>query len=135
MTAKEWLSRARSIEGELDALNEAREIMEARLTKGVQTLTGDTVQSTKDPHAFDKLGELTWQIMEQTTELDRVKAEIEAVIRKVENGKYRELLVRRYLNGKTFEEVAVKMHYTWRQVHRIHGRALIAVAEVLKCQA
>lgn len=134
MTAKEWLSRARSIEGELDALNEAREIMEARLTKGVQTLTGDTVQSTKDPHAFDKLGELTWQIMEQTRELDRAKAEIEAVIRKVENGKYRELLVRRYLNGKTFEEVAVKMHYTWRQVHRIHGRALIAVAEVLKCQ-
>lgn len=135
MTAKEWLSRARSIEGELDALTEAREIMEARLTKGVQTLTGDTVQSSKDPHAFDKLGELTWQIMEQTRELDRVKAEIEAVIRKVENGKYRELLVRRYLNGKTFEEVAVKMHYTWRQVHRLHGRALIAVAEVLKCQA
>lgn len=134
MTAKEWLSRARSIEGELDALNEAREIMEAQLTRAVQTLTGDTVQSTKDPHAFDRLGELTWQIMEQTRELDRVKAEIEAVIRKVENGKYRELLVRRYLNGKTFEAVAVEMHYTWRQVHRLHGRALIAVAEVLKCQ-
>lgn len=133
MTAKEWLGRARTIEGELAALQEAREIMEAQLTKATQTMTGDTVQSSKDPHAFDRLGELAYQIEAQTKELDRVRAEIESAIRKVDNGKYRELLVRRYINGKTFEAVAVEMNYTWRQVHRIHGRALLEIAEVIKC--
>ena len=34
------------------------------------------------------------------------------------------ILRRRYLEGLTWEEVAVRSNYSWRQVHRIHGRAL-----------
>ena len=29
-----------------------------------------------------------------------------------------------YIDGLTWERVAVEMHYTWRQAHRIHGKAL-----------
>lgn len=134
MTAKEWLSRARTIDGELAALLEAREKLEARLTKATQTLTGDTVQSTKDPHKFDELGDLALQIQEALRTCCRIKTETQTVINRIENGVFRELLIRRYMNGETFEQIAVAMHYSWRQVHRVHGRALIAVAEVLKCQ-
>lgn len=132
MQAKEWLSRARTIDGELAALYEARDIMIAQLTKATQTLTGDVVQSTKDPHTFDKLGELALEIDRATKACHKIKAEVLAVISKVPNTKYRRLLVLRYINGHTFEEIAVEMHYSWRQTCRVHGRALIEVSEVLK---
>lgn len=132
MTAKEWLSRARTIDGELAALMETREIMVSQLTKATQTLTGDTVQSSKDPHKFDELGELALQIEKAVKACHRIKSETLAVIMRVDNATFRELLVLRYLNGLTFEKIAVRMNYSWRQVHRVHGRALIAVAEVLK---
>ena len=38
--------------------------------------------------------------------------------------KERTLLRHKYLEGLTWEEVCVAMHYSWMQVHRIHSRAL-----------
>ena len=132
MTAKEWLNRARTIDDELDALNETRELMIAQLTKSTQTLTGDTVQSTKDPHKFDELGDLAYQIEQAVKSCHRIKTETLAVIQKVDNSALRRLLVLRYLNGKSWESIAVEMNYSWPQIHRLHGRALIAIGEVLK---
>ena len=34
------------------------------------------------------------------------------------------LLMLRYINGKTFEQVAVEMGYSWRHTLRLHGQAL-----------
>lgn len=36
----------------------------------------------------------------------------------------RMLMRYRYLDGMTWEEVAVAISYSWKQMHRIHGRAL-----------
>lgn len=36
----------------------------------------------------------------------------------------RQLLRYRYIDGLEWEAVCVKMTYSWRQTHRIHGRAL-----------
>lgn len=132
MTAKEWLNRARTIDQELAALYEAREIVETQLTKATQTLTGDTVQSTKDPHAFDKLGDIAIQIRDATKTCHRIKAQTLGVIMQLDNSIYRRLLVMRYINGHTFEEISVAIHYSYKQTCRLHGRALIEVAEVLK---
>ena len=30
----------------------------------------------------------------------------------------------RYLRGYTWEQICVKMEYSWKQIHRIHGKAL-----------
>jgi len=132
MTPKEWLNRARTIDGELAALNETRELMIAQLTKSTQTLTGDTVQSTKDPHKFDDLGDLAYQIEQAVKTCHRIKTETLAEIQRVDNSVLRRLLVLRYLNGKSWESIAVEMNYSWRQIHRLHGRALMAIGEVLK---
>ena len=134
MTAKEWLNRARTIDGELEALYETREMMVAQLTKATQTLTGDTVQAPKDPHKFDDLGELALEIERAVKTCHKIKSETLAVIMRIENSTLRRLLVLRYLNGHTWEEIAVRMNYSWRQVHRLHGRAIIEVAEGLKCR-
>lgn len=36
----------------------------------------------------------------------------------------RTLLRYRYIDGLTWEEICVRMSYSWKQIHRIHGRAL-----------
>lgn len=35
----------------------------------------------------------------------------------------------RYIQGLTWEEICAAMHYSWRQVHRIHASALQQLAE------
>lgn len=131
MTAKEWLNRARTIERELRVMGEAREEMIAKLTKATRSISGDIVQSTKDPHAFDRLGELAHEIEARTRELDRVKAEILRTINRVPDGLCRVVLIERYLNCKSFERVAVDNYISIRNVWRIHGRALAAVEVIL----
>lgn len=134
MNAKEWLSRSLTIDRELARLNESRETMIAKLTKATQTITGDVVQSSKDPHAFDRLGELAEKIEKDTRELDRVLAEIHDVIMEVEQPLPRLVLIERYINLKRFERIAVDNNFSIRNVWRIHGRALRLVEEVLNAR-
>jgi hypothetical protein len=45
-------------------------------------------------------------------------------IESLEDEREKLLLTYRYLRGLKWEEICVKMDYKWRQVHRIHARAL-----------
>lgn len=45
-------------------------------------------------------------------------------------GQQERMLMRyRYLDGLSWEEVCAAMHYSWRQVHRIHASALRQLAD------
>ena len=50
--------------------------------------------------------------------------EIHDRIHKMQDGAEKEILIRRYLMGKTWEQIAVEMDYNYRWVLRLHGRAL-----------
>lgn len=50
---------------------------------------------------------------------------IEEKIRKMQNEDERRVLRLRYIKGMKWEEVAVEMGYSWKQVHRYHSDALI----------
>ena len=131
MTAKEYLTRARTLDRELIALERARERTIAQLTNSTQTLTGDPVQSTKDPHKFDRLGDLAGEIQKRTRELDKVRSEILRTVNRVPDGLCRIVLIERYLNVKSFERVAVDNNISIRNVWRIHGRALRFVEGII----
>lgn len=131
MNARTWLNRARTIERELSTLNEARQIINDQLTSATQTLTGDVVQSSKDPHKFDQIGELALTIKLRTMELDRVKAEILRGVNRVPDGLCRIVLIERYLNGKSMEKLADDNNISRRNVWRIHGRAILQMEDVL----
>ena len=63
-------------------------------------------------------------------ELDRLadlRKEIRSVIDSVEDARLHSLLWRRYISGKTWEQVAVSMNYTYRRVTQLHGDALKAI--------
>ncbi len=50
--------------------------------------------------------------------------EIHDRIHKLQDGAEKEVLIRRYLMGRTWEQIAVEMNYNYRWVLRLHGRAL-----------
>lgn len=61
-------------------------------------------------------------------ELLEEQARIEETIEKL--GETERMLMRyRYIEGMTWEEVAVAINYSWMQMHRIHARALAKLVE------
>lgn len=50
--------------------------------------------------------------------------EIHDRIHQMQDGAEKEVLIRRYLMGRTWEQIAVEMDYNYRWVLRLHGRAL-----------
>ncbi len=50
--------------------------------------------------------------------------EIHDRIHQMQGGAEKEVLIRRYLMGRTWEQIAVEMDYNYRSVLKIHGRAL-----------
>ena len=71
------------------------------------------------------------QIAEITDELDRklreyifLRSEIETAIGNLAEPRDRELMRRRYIEGQSWEEIAVAMSYTFRHIIRLHGEVL-----------
>ncbi len=63
---------------------------------------------------------LTLQLGERV----RLREEIEAAIGTVEDERLRLLLRYRYIDGWTWERIAVEMCYSYMQICRLHGKAL-----------
>lgn len=74
-----------------------------------------------------KRTELLGRFQQKEAECAATMAEIENAIEVLEP-RERTLIRLHYIQGMTWEEVCVAMTYSWRQVHRIHAKAL----EVLK---
>ena len=71
------------------------------------------------------------RIVEIERELDReidrqadLRVRVESAIRGLSDSKLRDLIRYRYVDGMTWERVAVEMSYSYMQVCRLHGRAL-----------
>ena len=79
-----------------------------------------------------KIVDLEAEIYADIDALVNIGREIRAVISKVADDRYRTILTERYINGKTFEEIAVKCNYSWRHTVRLHGKALLAFKNAIE---
>ena len=131
MTAKQWLNRGRRIDQEISKLMETKELIEARLTSIAQSYDSDGAQATKDPHKFDRLVEIDSLISERADELTRTKAEILTTINQLTDSRQRMVLISYYIDGKTWEQTAVDLHYSYMHIMRIHGYALVEIEKML----
>lgn len=131
MTAKQWLNRGRRIDQEISKLMETKALIEARLTSITQSYDSDGAQSTKDPHKFDRLVEIDSLISERADELTRTKAEILTTINLLPDSRQRMVLISYYIDGKTWEQTAVDLHYSYMHIMRIHGYALVEIEKML----
>ena len=133
MTAKQFLSRGRWIEQEIQSLMKTRDETKDRLTSITQNYDSDGAQSSKDPHKFDALVELEDKIDRKIDELYRIKNEILDTIFRLDDPRERMVLKGRYVDMQTWEQIAVEMSYSYMQVTRIHGYALNSVKDVIEC--
>ena len=128
---KQWLSRARWIDKEIRELSVKEQEARDRLTKITQSYESDGAQMTKDPHKFDRLVEYQSLIAEKLSEQARVKTEILAVIYKVKFTEWRLILMARYFDMKTWEQIAHEMNYSVMSITRKHGYALQEVQKLI----
>lgn len=49
---------------------------------------------------------------------------IERAIEKLEDLTERQLMRKRYIEGKKWEDICVELNYSWRQIHNIHSKIL-----------
>ena len=128
MDTKQYLQQIsrldRMIQNKLSEISQLRE-----LAMSVSAITNEErVQTTPN---FDKIGTSYCKIEAMEEKLDKLIDEfvdkknlIISQIDKIENETYYEILFARYIEKKTFEKIADEMTYSWRQVIRLHGRAL-----------
>ena len=70
------------------------------------------------------INDIEEEINKEIDELIELRKEIENKINAVDNPKLREILKCRYLDCKSWEEIAYKNNITWRHVYRLHEKAL-----------
>ena len=123
---KEYLkSYRRAIKREQDILDE---IQRLRLDKMFPSVVNDGMpHGSRHSDLSDYAAILDEQIdllKEERLEKVRCYQKIERQISQMENEDEQEVLRLRYILGMKWEEVAVKMGYSWKQIHRIHSSAL-----------
>lgn len=125
---KERLKRYRDIAKERDHLAQLVEELDAKLygPKGQNydgMPHGGGGESYVKEAQLDSIKKLKSQYHAKVATLTAELADIEASIEKLEP-RERNLIRYYYIDGLTWEEVCVAMTYCWRQVHRIHAKAL-----------
>lgn len=136
MTPKEYLQQyrdaVRKAAAAQDHLDELR-AMATRITPNYGGEGGGTHQTG------DKLGAAVARILDAENRvsddlemLEATEHEVVKTIKSVQDGTLSTLLYERYINGKTWEQIAVLMNYTYRRVTQLHGKALNAVKDFLE---
>lgn len=128
MTAKEYLQQLDTLRDEIESTNLALEkiFTEASGIKAI-TYDKDRVQVSPSNHAENfmvKLAELGDEYAQMQIKYKLERDKRIAMINGLSNPIHVRILRKRYIDGKTFEEIAVALHYTYRHVTRLHGSAL-----------
>lgn len=130
MTTKEYLSRYR---WQNDSINAKLEQV-AELRRKAQTVCCGISDGTHSPTPRDRIGEITARIVDLEREINEdidrsidVQREIRAAIATVPDERLRPLLELRYINCLTLEEIARRMDYSYKQICRLHGKALLQI--------
>jgi len=123
----EYLKRYKDIDRRIQTKCDEKSIWMSRATKITPTLSDmphGGQQQNKIEAAIEKIAEIETEIDSEIDELLTVKAEVKAAIDTVPIEKYRDLLERRYIRGKKWEQIAIDMNYDYRYVLKLHGYAL-----------
>ena len=131
MTARDYLSQAYRLDQRINSKLEQVESLNGLATKVNSTLSGMPKNPNRTTSTMadtvTKIIALQGEINNDIDRLVDLKREMVAVIKAVANTERQTLLELRYLCFKTWEQIAVEMDYTVRNVHLLHKEALKAV--------
>ena len=138
LSAKDYLSQAYRIDQRINSKIEQVQSLRNLAAKATATLSdAPTSKGTRNIHRMEdvivKMMDLESEINKDLNRLIDLKHEIITVVKCVENPELQTLLELRYLCFKTWEEIAVEISWSIRQVYYMHGEALREVEQIRRC--
>jgi len=127
MTVKEYLGNIRKKDIELIALEDAileTETILTRISPVLSDLPHATGNVDKMSNGISKLIELKDLLNLKIYAICELKEIIFDEIEGLENPLHRTVLIERYINYKSFEEISIKMNYSYHHVCHLHGHSL-----------
>lgn len=129
--ARTYLEQAYRIDQRINSKIEQVASLHNLATKANSTLTDMPGSPNRNIHRMEdiivKIVDLENDINQDIDMLVDLKTEIMQVIKKVDDLELQTLLEQRYLNFRTWEQIAVDMGYNVRHLYRMHDKALMAV--------
>lgn len=135
MTAKQYLLQYKLLTAKIENLEQdLAELREARssISINLDGMPHGTDLSDKTARLAAQLADMEEDILDLRSEAWRTRLRIIHVLSKVETPEHNVLLHKRYLEDKTWEQIAVEMHYTYQWVAGpLHGQALREIDKIL----
>ena len=132
MNIREYLSQAYRLDQRINSKLEQVASLNELAMKCTSTLTGMPRNPNRGTSTMaDAVGKIVDLQAEINSDIDRLvdlKREMVRLIKAVNNTECQTLLELRYLCFKTWEQIAVDMGYTTRNIHLLHKKALEMIA-------
>lgn len=129
MTAKEYLSLNKTYEKMIQEYLDEIQRLNDIATNITQTAKTDVVQTSGGQQRMaDAVTDVVYyqeQIRQTVHEMVKHRQHLKEQIGEIARTQYRDVLRYRYIDGYTFEKIAVHMDKSWRHVIRLHGKALV----------
>ena len=129
MQAKEFLKNIIQIDMMIDCKLEQITELRSRLTSIGCATDNERVQTSlkgdKYTDTIAKVMELEDLVNDDIDKLTEYKLQARELIEGLDNNVEKVVLYKRYFECKPFEQIAFECNYSWRQIHRIHGNALM----------
>ena len=124
---KEYLKSYKNLCAKLKSLeNQLQSLRELEKSAKIQKLS-DMPKGTKQMDLSDyivKIEEVYTKIVRLRAECLERRLEIESRIAEMGNGIEADILRKRYIEFKPWEQICIEIGYSWMQTHRLHSRAL-----------
>ena len=128
MTAKEYLGQAYRLDQRINSKLEQVMSLRDLTTKATATMSdmpgGGSRNVYRMQDIIGKIIDLEDEINQDSDALVDLKREMVATIKAVADPECQTLLELRYLCFKTWEQIAVDMQYSTRNIYKLHDRAI-----------
>ena len=132
MTAKEYLGQAYRLDQRINSKLEQVMSLRELTTTATATMSdmpgGGSHNVYKMQDIIGKIVDLENEINADIDKLVDLKREMVAIIKAVKNPEFQTLLELRYLCFKTWEQIAVEMGYSTRNIYKLHDSAIAAIS-------
>lgn len=134
MTAKQYLQQVRKLDSEINLHLET--ISAIRDSLYVRAVSYDNIPVSHCSHddpigkAISKITDYEKEVNDKINRLVELKIAIIKTIRCIPDIRYRKLLTKYYVEGKSWEQVAEEMNYGIRHIHKLHGNALLLIEKM-----
>lgn len=139
INAKIYMREIKTKKRHLERLRARRSALHLDVSFGGIDYSADRVQSTPQNKLENAMIKLSERIEELDEEIAQISMEIDnrlGIIESIDDGTdqmgtYRTILFKHYALGKSLEEIAVEMRYSYNYACTIHGEALAELQKVL----